>query len=315
MRAGRQPLSVMSVAALVLTGVGIALPVAPAAHAVSIDGPTRACLQEAIGKRATAAIARASTLTAKQKRQVRACRQGASGSGSTVVWFNDGQGTWMPTGGTPPSCAGVAWQLPIDDLAVVDTVLDPGQVRGGRYKAHGGLRTTTSDVVVRSPIDGYLVAAAVYRELEDGSTGPGGERQVLLDIQNPCGLAVRFDHLRVLDPVIEKAIASVPVRDDSRTTNLTPIPVKRGQPIATRIGHVDVGVNRSFDFGAYDYRSIQPNRRSPAELAAFGPDGLLGRHALCWLDLFGPDAAQRLRTLPRTSTEAAQGSDVCSLPT
>lgn len=261
MRAGRQPLSVMSVAALVLTGVGIALPVAPAAHAVSIDGPTRACLQEAIGKRATAAIARASTLTAKQKRQVRACRQGASGSGSTVVWFNDGQGTWMPTGGTPPSCAGVAWQLPIDDLAVVDTVLDPGQVRGGRYKAHGGLRTTTSDVVVRSPIDGYLVAAAVYRELEDGSTGPGGERQVLLDIQNPCGLAVRFDHLRVLDPVIEKAIASVPVRDDSRTTNLTPIPVKRGQPIATRIGHVDVGVNRSFDFGAYDYRSIQPNRR------------------------------------------------------
>lgn len=208
----------------------------------------------------------------------------------------------------------MAWQLPIDDLGVVETVLDPGQIGGGRCKAHGGPRTSTSDVVVRSPIDGYLVAAAVYRELEDGSTGPGGERQVLLDIQHPCGLAVRFDHLRVLDPFFEQAIGSEPVRDDSRTTNLTPIAVKRGPPITTRIGHVDAGVNRAFDFGAYDYRTTQPNRRSPAELATFGPDGLLGRHALCWLDLFGPSAAQTLRTLPRTSTEAAQDSDVCSLP-
>jgi hypothetical protein len=35
-------------------------------------------------------------------------------------------------------------------------------------------------------------------------------------------------------------------------------------------------------------------------------------YAVCWLDLFGSEKASTLRALPRTTTEAAQGSDVCA---
>lgn len=216
------------------------------------------------------------------------------------------------TSGRPPACPSLTWQMPIDTLTGVQSVLDPGQVRGGRYKAHGGFRMADSRTIVRAPISGYLVAAAAYRESATGVPGPGGEIQYLLDIQHPCGLMVRFDHLKVLSPAMAKAVASVPVRDDSRTTTITPpVAVSRGEVLATTVGHTETGVNPAFDFGVYDARSPQPNRRSAAELLAFGPDGELGRYAVCWLDLFGTAESAALRSLPRTSTEAAQGSDVC----
>jgi hypothetical protein len=269
--------------------------VAPPATAFPVDGPTRQCLQERIGAAATQRIVKATRLTAAQRRHVAACRSGGGGGTSSpvVVWMSDGNGGWSASG-RPPSCSGVAWSLPVDSLAGVESVLDPGQVRGGRYKAHGGLRMADSATIVRSPIDGYIVSAAAYRETATGQGGSGGEVQYLVDIQNPCGLAVRFDHLKVLDPTIAP-----------------PVRVTRGQVLATSVGHTETGVNPSFDFGAYDYRSRQYNRRSEAELRAFGPDGLLGLHALCWLDLFGAGTGATLRALPRTSTEAAQGSDVC----
>ena len=246
---------------------------------------------------------------------------GSSGSGSAesggnststvVLWNNDGNGGWSASG-KAPTCTGVVWSLFVDSLTGVQAVLDPGQVRGGRYKAHGGLRLAESDVVVRSPIDGYIVSAAAYRETATGSPGPDGELQYLVDIQNPCGLAVRFDHLRVLDPSVARALSTVAVRDDSQTTRLIPpIRISRGQVLATSVGHVTTSFNPSFDFGAYDYRARQYNRRSENELRAFGPDGLLGLHALCWQDLFGAATSAALRAIPRTTTEASQGSDVC----
>lgn len=304
-------LAVIVVAAVAVAGMASVL-VAPPVAAIPLDGPTRQCLEQRIGASATQRIARATRLSAAQRRHVAACRSGgASGTSSVVVWMNDGNGGWTPSG-KAPSCSGVGWSLPVDSLSDVQAVLDPGQVRGGRYKAHGGLRLMDSATVVRSPIDGYIVSAAAYRETATGQSAPGGEVQYLVDIQNPCGLAVRFDHLKVLDPAIAKVLAAVPVRDDSRTTQITPqVRVTRGQVLATTVGHTETGVNPSFDFGAYDYRARQYNRRSEAELRAFGPDGLLGLHALCWLDLFGAGTGAALRALPRTSTEAAQGSDVC----
>lgn len=230
-----------------------------------------------------------------------------SATSSVVVWNNDGNGAWTASG-KAPSCSGVVWSLPVDSLTGVEAVLDPGQIRGGRYKAHGGLRLAESDIVVRAPIAGYIVSVAAYRE----PPGPNGELQYLIDIQNPCGLAVRFDHLRVLDPSIARALSAVPVRDDSQTTRISPpFQVTRGQVLAMSVGHVKTSFNPSFDFGAYDYRTRQYNRRSEAELRTFGPDGLLGLHALCWQDLFGATTSAALRAIPRTTTEAGQGSDVC----
>jgi len=228
-----------------------------------------------------------------------------------VIWTNDGNGNWTSSG-KAPSCASLQWALPIDSLAEVQNLLDPGQLRGGRYKAHGGLQMARSATIVRSPIDGYIVSAAAYRETVTGQPGPGGEVQYLIDIQNPCGVAVRFDHLKVLDPVLTRALGAISVRDDSRTTQITPpLQLSRGDVLATVVGHTETGLNPSFDFGAYDYRTTQYNRRSVAELRAFGPDGQLGLYALCWLDLFGSTNSASLRSIPRTNIEAAQGSDIC----
>ena len=228
-----------------------------------------------------------------------------------VVWNRDGMGGWM-TNGTPPPCPEIEWMLPIDDLGVVEAVLDPGQVRGGDYKAHGGFRLTTSEVTVRSPLDGYLVGVAAYMEGQPGDPSSPKEIQYILDIQHPCGLMVRFDHLKLLSPEIADAVASVPIREDSQGTMLNPpVPVSRGQVLATVVGHTEYTVNQAFDFGVYDARAVQPSRRSRDELLAFGPSGELGLYAVCWLDLFGADTASTLRSLPRTTTEAAQGSDVC----
>jgi hypothetical protein len=303
--------AVVALVAVASASVTASVLVAPPAGAIPLDGPTRQCLEARIGAAATQRIAKAQRLTAAQRRHVTACRSGGPSTASVVVWTSDGNGGWTASG-KAPSCAAVEWSLPVDSLAGVQTVLDPGQVRGGRYKAHGGFRMADSATLVRSPVDGYIVSAAAYRETATGQSGAGGEVQYLVDIQNPCGLAVRFDHLKTLEPTISRALANVPVRDDSRTTPITaPVSVTRGQVLATVVGHTETGVNPSFDFGAYDYRARQDNRRSEAELRAFGPDGLQGLHALCWLDLFGSGPAAALRAIPRTSTEGAQGSDVC----
>lgn len=228
-----------------------------------------------------------------------------------VVWMNDGKGGWM-TNGKPPPCPTIDWRLPIDDLGLVTAVMDPGQVRGGNYKGHGGFHMTTSDVVVRSPLDGYIVGAAAYLERQMNNPNSPAEIQYIMDIQHPCGFMVRFDHLKELSPEIAKALASLKVREDTQGAMLNPpVPVTRGQVIATKIGHLEYSINRSFDFGAYDVRAVQPNRRTRDQLLAFGPDGQLGMYAICWFDLFGSANASVLRNLPRPSTEAAQGSDIC----
>lgn len=283
------------------------------AQAVSLDPATRTCLAASVGAKEAARIARATRLTATQRSAVQQCQASGESSKQAVVWMSDGSGGWM-TSRTPPACpASLAWQLPIDDLGAVVTVLYPGQLRGGRYKGHGGFLMNASATTVRAPIDGYLVGVAAYRETLTGVPGPGGEVQYLLDIQHPCGMLVRFDHLKALSPRFASAVAAVPVRDDSRGTWINPpVKVKRGEVIATTVGYTELAVNPVFDFGVYDARSPQPNRRSKAELFAFGPDGQLGSYAVCWFDLFGAQTAAAIRAVPKTNVEAQQGSDTCS---
>ena len=306
-----------------LLAAGLAVPAVAASK--SVTPSVRTCLEQRFGKSVAARIATSKRLTTVQRFQIETCQRAVTPrpasstptppNVSVTVWQNDGKGGWV-TSARPPACSALVWQMPIDSLASVETILDPGQVRGGRYKAHGGFRLTTNNVDVRSPIDGYIVNVAKYMEKEERPGMPlvpgQGERQVLLDIQDPCGIQVRFDHLKTLDPALETALAAIPTRTDSQTTFLSkPIAVKRGQLLATQVGHTDTSVNAAFDFGVYDLRTKQYNRRSEADLRSFGPDGQLGMYALCWFDLFGSGNSRALRNFPRTSVEAASGSDVC----
>lgn len=212
--------------------------------AVSLDDTVRTCLNRTVGTKEAQRIAKAVRLTATQRQQVAACRRAAGGAGSSsnavVVWSRDGKGGWV-TSGKPPACPKIEWSLPIESLGGVQAVLDPGQVRGGRYKGHGSFRLSSSNINVRSPLDGYLVSAAAYLEKAPENPNAAGEVQYMVDIQHPCGFMVRFDHLKVLSPAIAAALASVPLREDSQTTSLNPPPrVTRGQVLATTVGHTEI---------------------------------------------------------------------------
>jgi len=216
-----------------------------------------------------------------------------------------------PPDAVVPDCTDVGWQAPLRDFSLVEGRLEPGQIRGGNYKAHGGFRMKASEVDVLSAINGAITSVAAYRENANGSP-ENGEVQYLVDIQHPCGVQVRYDHLKVLSAPLQQLFADngVSVGADSRTTFIQPpVPIQAGDVIATAVGFTETGANYSFDFGAYDLRTPQPSKRSTAELMAMGPSGVLGQYGLCWYDLFGPDTAATIRTIPIGSTE--QGSDYC----
>lgn len=235
---------------------------------------------------------------------------GNSGQGTAFPW-SPGPDGWTRTG-TAPSCAGLAWTLPVD-LSTATNILPPGQMRGGNYKAHGGFRfdqRTDNLVTVRAPFEGILYRGAAY--LEDDYTAPTGkpELQYLLDIVHPCGFMVRFDHLRTLAPAIKAVFdANVRTTNDTRTTNLPAVTVKAGDVIATEIGHRDTGRNISFDLGIYDLRAKQTTTRSATEIQQIGSSPEMAWHAVCWYDLFGSAASARIRSLPAPGGQAQ--SDFC----
>jgi hypothetical protein len=216
-----------------------------------------------------------------------------------------------PPDAVVPDCVDVGWQAPLRDFALVEGRLEPGQIRGGNYKAHGGFRMKQSEVDVLSAINGGITSVAAYRENATGAP-ENGEVQYLIEIQHPCGMQVRYDHLKVLSAPLQQLFADngVGVGADSRTTFIQPpMPIQAGDLIATAVGFTETGANYSFDFGAYDLRTPQPSKRSTEELLAMGPSGVLGQYGLCWYDLFGPEQASAIRAIPIGSME--QGSDYC----
>jgi hypothetical protein len=230
-----------------------------------------------------------------------------------LVWQSNGVDSYVPSpsDAVVPDCTDVGWQLPLRDLSIVEGRLEPGQIRGGDYKTHGGFRMKTAEVDVLSAINGAITSVAAYRETATGEIS-GGEVQYFVEIQHPCGIQVRYDHLKVLSASIQQIFTDnkVVVGSDSRTTRIQPpVPIKAGDLIATTVGFVDTGTNYFFDFGAYDLRAPQPSKRSAAELKTMGPSGLLGQYGLCWYDLFGAKNATAIRAIPVGSTE--QGSDYC----
>lgn len=187
------------------------------------------------------------------------------------------------------------------DVSLATSVLYPGQTRGGDYKPHGGLRFDTSkdnQVVIKAPMDANLTSGSRYIEQ--------GEVQTLLEFSNPCGAKYRFDHLLTLSPKFQKVVEdSLPPAkpDDSRTTDIKPeVSVKKDEIVATAIGFAKTK-NVGFDFGVYDYRTVNGTNLNGNDLA---------QHGVCWLRDWLPTAdSAKLLTLPGGDSKSGKTSDYC----
>lgn len=195
----------------------------------------------------------------------------------------------------------LAIQTPVK-LAQVESILYPGQTRGGDFKPHGGFRFadgTNAEVTVTAPLDADLVRGSRYIEQ--------GETQYLLEFVNSCGIVYRFDHLLTLAPAMQAAVERFPAPqpDDSRTTDVQPpVAVVAGETIATAVGFATTG-NASVDFGLYDQR--QPNDASglPTGDTEYAP------YAVCWFDYLSASDEAIVRSLPPADATAGASSTYC----
>lgn len=187
------------------------------------------------------------------------------------------------------------------DVSLATSVLYPGQIRGGDYKAHGGLRFDNSQdnkLTVKAPMDAKLAIGSRYIEQE--------EVQILLEFRNDCGVAYRFDHLLTLSDKLQKAVDDnlpAPKPDDSRTSDFKPaVNVVQGEIVATAVGFTKTN-NVGFDFGVYDMRKDNGTNPSGSDLA---------RHGVCWLKDWLPAAdSAKLASLPGGDSKNGKSSDYC----
>ncbi len=229
-----------------------------------------------------------------------------------VTWSWNGKDAWLPSG-KAPRCGNFRLQAPAQ-VASLDGWLPPGRLNetAGYYKAHGALRFTDPSATgtVSSAVDGYFVRGAAYRENRDGQmNGPGSTVQYLVDIQHPCGFLVRYDHLRTLSPALQRIFErSIPVGEDSRTTNVKPVKISKGQVLATAVSVPDQPSPRQFDFGVYDLRGKQQSLHSAGWLAEHGSGAELADFAICWPRLMGSTGVQ-IEALPNIAPQ--DGTDIC----
>jgi hypothetical protein len=189
------------------------------------------------------------------------------GTSAAASWSFNGT-SWQATG-TPPSCPAPLLGAPAD-LSRATAVLYPGQVRGGDYKAHGGLRFDGSPntVTVVAPMDATVYRGVRYVE--------AGETQYMFDFINNCGVMFRLDHLLELSSRFAAIAATLPAAGASTvTTTISGQTVSAGETIATAIGFRTTS-NVGFDFGVYDLR-----QRNPATTSRTGE---LIPYGVCWLD-------------------------------
>jgi hypothetical protein len=207
-----------------------------------------------------------------------------SAGNNQVTWewlHNDGK--WVANG-TPPACT-----FPIIptgsllDFTKPLSLLQPGQVRGGSYKPHGGLRWSVygsyvADTKITVPFDGVLVVASQYKT--------EGVYQFGVNIINPCGFMLRLGHLHVASPQFAAILSTIPpaVEMDSRESFINPpVAVKAGDVIATAVGIPPPASADSmgtfFDFGLLDLRA--PNPVVPADFTS-NADPKYAKYSLCW---------------------------------
>lgn len=209
-------------------------------------------------------------------------------------------------------------------MGKVTSILYPGQVRGGNYKAHGGFRfdgSKPNDVKVYAPYDAKVIAGARYPI--------NGEIQYTFDFEHPCGIRYRFGHLLTLLPKFQEIADKFPLPEglDSRTTQvLPPIDVKQGEVIATGVGlntggpQVFGGYNTFVDWGVYDYRQQNEATKDPkwptlhasedSQWATYYNSDTY-KYAVCWFDWISEEDKQKVLSLPSSDSQSGKTSDFC----
>lgn len=204
------------------------------------------------------------------------------------------------------------FQMPID-LSKVTSILYPGQLRGGDYKAHGGFRfdgSKPSEIIVTAPYDAEVIAGARYPV--------NGEIQYAFDFAHPCGIRYRFMHLLTLTPKFQKIAEGFPLpkEADSRTTEIRPsVKVKQGEVIATAVGmttgghDINGGSNTFVDWGVYDYRQKNEASRDPDWVANHPHE--IEQYAVCWFEWISPENKAKVLSLPSSDGQSGKRSDYC----
>lgn len=214
--------------------------------------------------------------------------------------------------------------MPVE-IDKVTSVLYPGQIRGGNYKAHGGFRFDNSspdEITVRAPYDARVIAGARYPV--------NGEIQYTFDFEHPCGIRYRFGHLLILSPKFQAIAEKFPLPEglDSRTTQVSPtIEVKEGEIIATAVGltkggpSINGGNNTFVDWGVYDFRkkneASQKTNWADAHIAEdptwstyYNSD--TNTHAVCWFDWISEEDKEKILLLPSSDPTSGTSSDYCN---
>lgn len=215
------------------------------------------------------------------------------------------------------------FKMPVD-LSRATSILYPGQIRGGDYKAHGGFRfdgAKPNEIAVYAPYDARVIAGARYPV--------NGEIQYTFDFEHPCGIRYRLGHLLTLAPKFQKIAENFPLPTtlDSRTTQVYPlIDVEQGEIIATAVGltrggpAIYSGYNTFLDFGVYDYRQKNEASQRPEwpTLHAFEDANWIKyynsdtyQYAVCWFDWISPEDKAKVLSLPSADSQSGKKSDYC----
>lgn len=206
----------------------------------------------------------------------------------------------------------VIFDLPID-ITKVTSILYPGQIRGGDYKAHGGFRfdsSTPEEIVVTAPIDAKVIAGARYPVYT-------GDIQYTFDFENDCGIRYRLGHLLTLSPKFQEIAEKFPMPEspDSRTTEVRPaIEIKKGEIIATAVGMTKDGnskerTNTFLDWGVYDYRQKNEASKNTEWVKKYSYE--IYQYAVCWFDWISKEDREKVLSFPSSDSQSGTTSDYC----
>lgn len=233
----------------------------------------------------------------------------SSEKGQFVGWRFDGD-IWKAVNDAPKCEDPLVISSPVK-VSEVDGILLPGEVRGGDFKPHGGLSRSAFNnrnrIDVSAIRDAYVYQGARY--LHDGKTV-----QYMFDFIDPCGIRYRLDHLAMLTPDFQKLADELPEAktNDSRTTEIKPVLIKKGTLIATEIG-IKADGNAFFDFGVYDLRA--PNQASKTSLYTTDQLRISDKEqsffALCWMDYMQGSEKTVITALPLRNGDPQGISDYC----